>query len=161
MWIQLLLLLGIVATVIPLTRSAGARHQAIRRLLLGGFVLLAVFAVLFPSVLTSVANVLGVGRGTDLLLYILVIAFLTYVSSSYRRLTGLNQKLTLLARELALTRAALERSGVRGDPAPARRVQPAGRLPGDVMPVDRAAEDGLHPDAEQPGAVRPDGRPTG
>ena len=72
MWIQLLLLLGIVATVIPLTRSAGARHQAIRRLLLGGFVLLAVFAVLFPSVLTSVANVLGVGRGTDLLLYILV-----------------------------------------------------------------------------------------
>ncbi|TRW47534.1 DUF2304 domain-containing protein [Georgenia yuyongxinii] len=150
MWIQLLLLLGIAATVIPLTRSAGARHQAIRRLLLGAFVLLAVFAVLFPSVLTSVANALGVGRGTDLLLYLLVIAFLTYVSSSYRRLTGLNQKLTVLARELALTRAALERAGVRGDV-----VDGAGAGGDGVVRPDQGA---VRPDQ---GAVRPDGRATG
>ncbi|MFD1506734.1 DUF2304 domain-containing protein [Georgenia yuyongxinii] len=159
MWIQLLLLLGIAATVIPLTRSAGARHQAIRRLLLGGFVLLAVFAVLFPSVLTSVANALGVGRGTDLLLYMLVIAFLTYVSSSYRRLTGLNQKLTVLARELALTRAALERTGARGDALDGDGAggDGDGAVAGDgVVRPDHGA---VRPDRQ--GAVRPDGRATG
>ncbi|GAA1628757.1 DUF2304 domain-containing protein [Georgenia ruanii] len=103
MWIQVLLLLGIAATVLPLTRSAaGARHQAIRRLMLFGFVVLAAFAVLFPSWFSKVANLLGVGRGTDLLLYLLVIAFLTYVSSNYRRLAAQDRRITILTRKLAL-----------------------------------------------------------
>lgn len=106
MWIQLLLLLGIVGTILPLTRHAsGARHQAVRRLLLVGFVVLAGFAVLFPSWFTAVANLLGVGRGTDLLLYLLVIAFLAFVANTYRQQTALNRRITILTRKLALTEA--------------------------------------------------------
>jgi hypothetical protein len=106
MWIQLLLLLGIVGTILPLTRRAsGARHQAIRRLLLVGFVLLAGFAILFPAWFTAVANALGVGRGTDLLLYLLVIAFLAFVANTYRHQVALNRKITVLTRKLALTEA--------------------------------------------------------
>lgn len=109
MWIQILLLIGIAGTVLPLTRgAAGARHQAIRRLLLVAFVVLAGFAVLFPRVLTRVANLLGVGRGTDLLLYLLVIAFLSFVATSYRRFGAFEQRVTTLTRRLALAEAKAE-----------------------------------------------------
>ena len=56
-------------------------------------------------------EMLGVVRqseGADLLLYALVIAFLSYIAMSYRRLSELERKLPLLARELALTRARQE-----------------------------------------------------
>lgn len=108
MWIQLLLLAGIAVVTMLLTRStAGARHQAIRRLLLAGFVIVAVVAVLFPNWLTAVARVLGVGRGADLLLYATVIAFLSTIATTYRRLSDLDRKITVLARKLALAEARL------------------------------------------------------
>lgn len=109
MWIQILLLLGIAGTVLPLTRgAAGARHQAIRRLMLVGFVVIAAFAVLFPNLLSRLANVVGVGRGTDLLLYLLVIAFLSYVATSYRRLGVFDHRVTVLTRKLALAEAHIK-----------------------------------------------------
>lgn len=104
--IKTLLLLGIIAVTVMLTRStAGARHQAIRRLLLIGFVALAVVAVLFPPMLTQVAQFVGVGRGADLLLYGLTITFLGFVAASYRRMRVMEQHLTVLARELAIREA--------------------------------------------------------
>jgi len=109
MLIQILLLVAIAAVTMLLTRStAGARHQAIRRLLLVGFVLLAVFSVLFPTWVTSLAHLLGVGRGTDLLLYALVIAFLSSIATTYRQVNALNRKITVLSRKLALTEASLK-----------------------------------------------------
>jgi len=108
MLFQILLLVAIAAVTMLLTRStAGARHQAIRRLLLVGFVLLAVLSVLFPTWVTSLANFLGVGRGTDLLLYALVIAFLSSIATTYRQVNALNRKITVLSRKLALTEASL------------------------------------------------------
>lgn len=101
--IKAILLGGIVVVTAMLTRStAGARHQAVRRLLLIGFVMLAVVAVLFPPFLTQVAQSVGVGRGADLLLYGLTVTFLGYVAASYRRLRQMEQQVTTLARELAL-----------------------------------------------------------
>lgn len=108
--IKAILLGGIVVVTAMLTRStAGARHEAVRRLLLIGFVLLAVVAVLFPPFLTEVAQTVGVGRGADLLLYGLTVTFLGYVAASYRRLRQMEQQVTTLARELAV-RDALHRS---------------------------------------------------
>ncbi|MFC8922686.1 DUF2304 domain-containing protein [Cellulosimicrobium sp. NPDC057127] len=93
-----------------LTRStANARHQAIRRLLLVAFVVAAVLAILFPEILSVVANAVGVGRGTDLLLYALVIAFVSYIATSHRRANQLARKITVLTRELSLAEARLER----------------------------------------------------
>ncbi len=106
MVIQIILIAAIIVVTVLLTRStAGARHLAIRRLLLVGFVLAAVLAILFPDLLSRVANSVGVGRGTDLLLYALVIAFLSYMATSFRRTTQLNRKITLLTRELSLAEA--------------------------------------------------------
>ncbi len=107
--IKAILLGGIVVVTAMLTRStAGARHQAVRRLLLIAFVMLAVVAVLFPPFLTQMAQSVGVGRGADLLLYGLTVTFLGYVAASYSRLRQMEQQVTTLARELAL-RDALHR----------------------------------------------------
>ncbi|MCE0487870.1 DUF2304 domain-containing protein [Ornithinimicrobium sediminis] len=104
--IKVILIAAIVVVTAMLTRSTtGARHQAVRRLLLIGFVGLAVVAVLFPGFLTRVAQFVGVGRGADLLLYTLTVTFLGYVAASYRRLRHMEQQVTTLARELALRSA--------------------------------------------------------
>ncbi|MGB5951900.1 MAG: DUF2304 domain-containing protein [Ornithinimicrobium sp.] len=101
--IKVILLIAIVVITIMLTRStAGARHQAVRRLMLIAFVVLALVAVLFPPFLTQVARFVGVGRGADLLLYGLTVTFLGYVAASYRRLREMEHHVTVLARELAL-----------------------------------------------------------
>lgn len=105
--IKIVLLLAVVVITAMLNRStADSRHQAVRRLLLIAFVILAAMAVLFPRLLTQVAQFLGVGRGADLLLYGLTVFFLGYVASSYRRMRHMEQQVTTLARELAL-RAAI------------------------------------------------------
>lgn len=104
--IQVLLIVVVLVVGALLVRStAGARHQAVRRLLLGVLVALAVASILAPGSVTSVANAVGVGRGTDLLLYGLVIAFLGFVVSSYRRSRHLEETVTQLARRLALDEA--------------------------------------------------------
>lgn len=109
MLIQFILVAAIAVVTIMLTRStADARHQAIRRLLLVAFVIVAAFAVIFPDMLTAVANAIGVGRGTDLLLYALVIAFVSYIATSHRRANQLSRKITLLTRELSLAEARLD-----------------------------------------------------
>lgn len=114
--IKVILLVGIIAVTVMLTRSTtGARHQAIRRLLLIGFVLLAAVAVLFPASLTRIAQAVGVGRGADLLLYGLTITFLGFVAASYRRMRLLEQRVTTLAREIALREAIHDRQHRHGD----------------------------------------------
>lgn len=131
--IQVLLLLAVAGVAMLLTRStANARHQAIRRILLVGFVALAALSVIFPDWLTWLARRVGVGRGADLLLYALVIAFLSYIATSFRRLGELDRKLTLLTRELSLLRARLEEDD---DGAPAGPQPPASGSPGSGTPA--------------------------
>ena len=85
-----------------LVRSRGARHQAIRRVLLMVFVIAAASSVFVPEYWTKAANLVGVGRGTDLLLYLLVLVFLAFVATTYRRFRSLEEQNTELARALAI-----------------------------------------------------------
>lgn len=108
--IKVLLLVAVAVITLLLTRSStGASHQAFRRLFLIGFVILTALAVLFPAMLTRVAGFVGVGRGADLLLYGLTVAFLGFVAASYRRMRLLERQVTVLARELAVREAVNER----------------------------------------------------
>jgi hypothetical protein len=104
--IQLILLASIALVTVLLGRStSNARHMAFRRLFLVLFVVASAAAILFPAALSRIANALGVGRGTDLLLYILVIAFIGSLAMASRRATELGRKLTVVTRELALLEA--------------------------------------------------------
>ena len=66
------------------------------------FVIFATVAIAVPSLMTRLANLVGVGRGTDLLLYALVIAFLAQMLSSFRRNAARERQITRLARRIAL-----------------------------------------------------------
>ncbi|GAA2894174.1 DUF2304 domain-containing protein [Microbacterium esteraromaticum] len=106
MWIQILLITAIVVLAAFMMRRTGAdSHLAIRRLLMMLFVVVAVASVLFPQWLSWLANLVGVGRGTDLVLYGLIMIFLAFVYTQYRRNIALQRQLTLLARKIALLEA--------------------------------------------------------
>lgn len=96
----------------------GSRHQAARRLVTLGFVAFAVVSIAVPSLLTRLAHLVGVGRGTDLLLYALAVAFLAQMLSSFRRNAALERQVTSLARRIALMEAA---DGAVGDPGAGAR----------------------------------------
>jgi hypothetical protein len=104
--IQVLLIAAVLVVAARLLRGQGARHQAIRRLMLVLFAIAAVLSILFPKTWTSLAQSVGVGRGADLLLYSLMVAFLGFVATSYRRFRELEARFTQLARRIALDEVA-------------------------------------------------------
>jgi len=99
---QIAAVVAVIVIAFFVLRGGGARHQAIRRILLVLFVIGAAISVFFPNLLTWLANLVGIGRGTDLLLYILVIAFLGFAATTYRRSRQLEDQITELARRIAL-----------------------------------------------------------
>lgn len=103
MWIKVVLIAALTLLAGAGMRAPrGARHLAMRRIGLVAFAVFAVTSVLFPSLWNWLARQLGVGRGTDLLLYGLVLAFLGYIANSYQRFRGMETQITRLARRIAL-----------------------------------------------------------
>jgi hypothetical protein len=106
MIIKILLLLGIALFgVLAIRGRTTVRHVALRRLsallvLAFGFV-----GVLRPAMVTRLAHIVGVGRGTDLVLYVLVVAFLLTTATLLRRITELERRSVTLARHLAILQA--------------------------------------------------------
>jgi small membrane protein len=106
--IQVVLIVAVVAVVARLFRSRGQRAQAIRRIGLLLFAAFAVVSILFPKVWNRIAHLVGVGRGTDMVLYALVVAFLSFTVTTYVRFRDLETRYTKLARRLALDEADRE-----------------------------------------------------
>ena len=69
------------------------------------FVVACLWAIVRPDDLTVVANWIGVTRGTDLLLYVLVLAFVFTTVSSYIRFREQELRYARLARAVALKTA--------------------------------------------------------
>lgn len=103
--LQLVLIVVVFLVAARLLRGRGARTQAVRRLGLLIFAGLAAWSILFPSVVTSFANLVGVGRGTDMVLYGLVVAFLSFTVTTFIRFQDFETRYTKLARRLALDEA--------------------------------------------------------
>jgi len=61
--------------------------------------------VLFPDTTTLIANQVGVGRGTDLLLYIMVITFSLGFMALFLKIKQQDRVITRLVRAQALDRA--------------------------------------------------------
>ncbi|MFC5996207.1 DUF2304 domain-containing protein [Pseudonocardia hispaniensis] len=108
MLIQIFLLITISGLLVVFVRSRhGVRMQAGKRIGLVLFALVNFYAILRPDDLTAVANWFGVGRGTDLLLYALVVVFLLAMLNTYLRFQGVERQLTELARTLAIREAEI------------------------------------------------------
>jgi hypothetical protein len=66
------------------------------------FLLAGVYAILRPDDTTVVANWVGVKRGTDLMLYALIIVFAFTTLSAYMRFKDLELRYARLARAIAI-----------------------------------------------------------
>lgn len=103
--IQLILVVVTLAILYRVVSGSGARTQAVRRLSLLVFGAFAVWSILSPSVWTNLAHLVGIGRGSDLILYGLVIAFFSFVVTSFRRFRESEIRYTRLARRIAIDEA--------------------------------------------------------
>lgn len=102
-WIQILLIASIISLLVYLLRSRRrAQSRAWVKVGYVVFVLAGVYAVLRPNDTTVVAHWVGVDRGTDLMLYALIIAFVFTTLSAYMRFKDLELRYARLARAIAL-----------------------------------------------------------
>jgi small membrane protein len=97
--IQAVLFAGAVGFLFYALRSASHLRQRIIGMLL--FVLIGI-AVIFPRSTTTLAEFLGVGRGTDLVFYLSFFLFLYISVTLLARANRLERKVTQLARAVAL-----------------------------------------------------------
>lgn len=105
-WIQVLLIVAVVALLVYLLRRrTNAKAKAWVKVGYVLFVIAAIYAILRPDDTTVLANWLGVDRGTDLLSYALVIAFVFTTMSTYLRFKELELRYARLARAVALQTA--------------------------------------------------------
>lgn len=105
-WMQLLLLAGFVLLVLYLLASSNrAKVQAGVKLAFTFFILAGVYAVLRPDDLTVLANAVGIDRGTDLLLYVLVVAVAFSTVSTYLHFRRLELDFGRLVRQMAIQEA--------------------------------------------------------
>lgn len=72
---------------------------------------LAGAAVAAPDFSVTLARALGIGRGTDLLLYVAVLLMMLGFSATYLRLRDLRREITVLVRHLAIYEALLDERG--------------------------------------------------
>ncbi len=103
MWIQVLVITAVIVLLVFLLRSRGSVHaRAWVKVGYLVFVVAGIYAVLRPDDTTVVAHWLGVGRGTDLMLYLLVVAFAFTTLSTYLHFRDVELRYTRLARAIAL-----------------------------------------------------------
>ena len=115
-WVLMAALVLVGVYLLKAKRSAS--QQAIRRLVILAALFMGALAVLFPNYPSVVAGYLGIGRGTDLLLYAFVVFALFYVVHQYRRQLWQEKTITDLARALTLVRAAQEDQARRNTSKP-------------------------------------------
>jgi hypothetical protein len=100
--IQFFLILGTLAIAWRLLLGYGQKAQALRRLGLLAFMAFAIWSVLFPDIWNKLANLVGIGRGADLILYGLVVAFFSFVVTTFKRFREMEVRYTRLARRIAI-----------------------------------------------------------
>ena len=107
MIIRILLLLGLgaIGFFIFLRRNRLPIHiMTVFALIIAGAV-----AVIFPDITQDAADVVGVGRGADLVMYIAIVAVMFVLLHYYTKFVELQRQVTELTRELAILRAEVER----------------------------------------------------
>jgi hypothetical protein len=96
---------SILLLVLFLRRRGTARTAAGTKLAFVFFVLFGIFAALRPNDVSVVAGWVGVGRGTDLLLYAMVVVFTFATLNIYLRFKEIELRYARLARTIALRNA--------------------------------------------------------
>lgn len=104
--IQVLLVIAVLMVLVYFLRSRGtAKSSALFKLFFVAFGVFGIYAVLRPEDLTWIAQQIGVQRGTDLMLYALIVTFAFTTLGTYIRFREAELRYTRLARAIALQNA--------------------------------------------------------
>ncbi|HET8958066.1 MAG TPA: DUF2304 domain-containing protein [Microcella sp.] len=101
----LLISVFILFAIVLIVPMRGARQTAVRRLILVAAFIAAIVAIAFPQLLNDVAVLLGVGRGADLVLYVLVVVFIGNAMAQAAQNRQLQREITEIARTVAIEQA--------------------------------------------------------
>ena len=109
MIIRILLIVGLAATawLVFLRR----KRLPVHIVMVTGLLVTASAAVVFPDLTQAVAEFVGVGRGSDLVTYLSIVAVMFVLVHYYTKFVEQQEKITQLTRELAILRAELELAG--------------------------------------------------
>src|ERR1700733_5526006 len=103
--IQFILMSGLLISMVSYFRWF--RNAVIDKIVIVVIFLIACFFIVNPDSTTRLATKIGVGRGTDLLLYLSIITFSYIVLVLYSKLRKQEKQLTELARKQALLQTYL------------------------------------------------------
>jgi hypothetical protein len=107
--VKLLLIGSVLAVLAWVIRSRpSTRRLALTRIASIVVAICWVVAVIDPDLVTWVANLIGVGRGTDLVLYLLVVVFTISSVAQYQRIRRLEDRIADLTRSQALLSRQVE-----------------------------------------------------
>ena len=101
--IQLLLIIPLALIILLLVVKL--RNRTFHRLAFIAIVLLGIVFVLYPNLTNSIAALLGVGRGTDLILYFCIVAGILAMLFLYGRQRKIQETQTEIIRSLAIAMA--------------------------------------------------------
>lgn len=105
-WIKIpLVVAAILVFVIVFRHRQRVELRAGSRVLVMVLAGIAVLSIIDPDIPQAMANLLGVARGTDLLLYLLIVVFVLTSLGLYFRLRETDQHLRSLVRSLAIDEA--------------------------------------------------------
>ena len=97
---QIILLITLTILIIYVIKS---KSVLIERLLSISLLMGALFLSIFPAFATTIANFFGIGRGTDLILYIFILFVFYRFSIFSARFQRIDHKLTEIVREIAIS----------------------------------------------------------
>lgn len=97
---------GVLLAYMVLSRFRTQSRRAFQKIAWLFLSLLIVIAVLFPDTVNYIANLVGIGRGADLVLYIFTISFIFFVLYTYVHNQRERDMLYRLSRQVALLEAA-------------------------------------------------------
>jgi hypothetical protein len=110
MLIQIILICGFALLFLKFVASPNSYQVKAWKKIIGLlFLVLAVVAILLPDRLNSIAHFFGVGRGADLLLYLLTLAFIFVVFAQYVAGRQEQRRMAQLARKVALLEAEIHK----------------------------------------------------
>jgi hypothetical protein len=104
--IQIILIIGFLVFLFRvLANPASYQLRAWTKILAILFVVVAIVTVISPNITNTIAHWVGVSRGADLLLYLLTLAFIFVLFSSYLSEKRLQRRMVTLARKIAILEA--------------------------------------------------------
>jgi len=124
MIVKILLIVAVLLIMALFLRSYSSNTRALSKILALIFALFAVSTILLPDWTTRVANLIGIGRGADLLLYCLVVVVVFMIVNGDLRRRADDKRFAKVVRHVSL----MDAPAVPGGPACGRMTGEDGGL---------------------------------